>query len=103
VLTGSVTLDVAVAVAVAELGRQLGDESGIVQGSRPSELAHSAWTLPGLEEVPDILAVLTFVVVARLFGPGTSLSLGIASASRSRSGQGNRVVNRVTVHPYGGR
>jgi len=88
---------------MVELGRQLGDESVIVQGSRPSERAHSAWTDPGLEDVPDILTVLTFVVMAQLFGPGTSLSLGIASDSQSPSGQVNRVVNRVTVHPYGGR
>jgi hypothetical protein len=88
---------------MVELGRRLGDESVIVQGSRSSERAHSAWTHPGLEDVPDILTVLTFVVMAQLFAPGTSLSFRIASDSASPSGQGNRVVNRVTMHPYGGR
>jgi len=38
-----------------------------------------------------------------LFALGTSLSLGISPDSPSPSGQVNRVVKRVTVHPYGGR
>jgi len=70
---------------------------------RSSERIDSAWTLPGLEGVPHHVAVLTFVVVAQLFALGTSLSLGISPDSPSPSGQVNRVVKRVTVHPYGGR
>jgi hypothetical protein len=81
----------------------MGKENVIVLGSRPSDRIGSASTRPGLGDAPDILAVLTFVVVARLFGPGTSLSLGIVPDSQSPSGQVNRIVNRVTVHPYGGR
>jgi tagatose-6-phosphate ketose/aldose isomerase len=79
------------------------EENVIVRGSGPHERIDSAWALPGSEDVPPVFAVLTFVVVAQLFGIGTSLSLGSSPDSPSPSGQVNRVVERVTVHPYGGR
>jgi len=86
-----------------ELGHQLGDENVIVLGSRPSERIDSAWTLSGLEDAPDVLLSLPFVLVAQLFALGTSMSLGLTPDSPSPSGQVNRVVKGVTVHPYGGR
>ena len=86
-----------------ELTRQMGKENVIVLGSRPSERIASAWTLAGLDDVPDILAALPFVLVAQLFAVGTSLSLGLIPDSPSPSGQVNRVVKGVTVHPFSGR
>ena len=86
-----------------ELGHQMGEENVIVLGSRPSERIDSAWTLPGLDDAPDVLVGLPFVLVAQLFALGTSLSLGLTPDSPSPSGQVNRVVKGVTVHPYGGR
>ena len=81
----------------------MGEENVIVLGSRPSERIDSAWTLPGLDDAPDVLVGLPFVLVAQLFALGTSLSLGLTPDSPSPSGQVNRVVKGVTVHPYGGR
>ena len=46
---------------------------------------------------------LPFVLVAQLLALGTSLSLGLTPDSPSPSGQVNRVVKGVTVHPYDGR
>lgn len=86
-----------------ELGSQMGKKNVIVLGSRPSERIDSAWTLPGLEDVPDVLVALPFVLVAQLFALGTSLSLGLTPDSPFPSGQVNRVVKGVTVHPFDGR
>ncbi len=86
-----------------ELAHQMGKENVIVLGSRPSERIDSAWTLPGLDDAPDVLVGLPFVFVAQLFALDTSLSLGLTPDSPSPSGQVNRVVKGVTVHPYGGR
>jgi tagatose-6-phosphate ketose/aldose isomerase len=46
---------------------------------------------------------LPYVLVAQLFALGVSLSLGLTPDSPSASGQVNRVVKGVTVHPYDGR
>jgi limonene-1,2-epoxide hydrolase len=54
-----------------ELAGQMGKENVIVLGSRPSERIDLAWTLPGLEDAPDVLVSLPFVLVAQpsLFDP----------------------------------
>lgn len=86
-----------------ELGDQMGKENVIVLGSRPSERLDSVWTLPGVEDAPDVLVALPFVLVAQLFALGASLALGLTPDTPSPSGQVNRVVKGVTVHPYDGR
>ena len=86
-----------------ELGHQMGEENVVVLGSRPSERLDSVWTLPGLDDAPDVIAALPYVLVAQLFALGTSLSLGLTPDTPSPSGQVNRVVQGVTVHPYDGR
>ena len=43
---------------------------------------------------------LAYVLVAQLFALETSISLGLTPDSPSPSGQVNRVVQGVTVHPY---
>lgn len=86
-----------------ELGDQMGKENVIVLGSRPSERLDSVWTLPGVEDAPDVLVALPFVLVAQLFALGASLALGLTPDTPSPSGQVNRVVKGVTVHPFDGR
>ena len=86
-----------------ELRQQMGDENVIVVGAKGSERLGSVWTVPGLEDVPEVLAALPFALVAQLFALGTSLSLGLTPDSPSPSGQVNRVVKGVTVHTYDGR
>ena len=86
-----------------ELRQQMGDENVVVVAARPSERLDRMWTVHGLEDAPDVLIALPFVLVAQLFALGTSLSLGLTPDSPSPSGQVNRVVKGVTVHPYDGR
>ncbi len=88
---------------VAELRQQMSDENVLVVDARPSALVGHEWTVPGLEDAPDVLVALPFLLVAQLFALDTSLALGLTPDSPSPSGQVNRVVQGVTVHPYDGR
>jgi tagatose-6-phosphate ketose/aldose isomerase len=83
-----------------ELRRLMGDENVVVIGARPAERLDGVWMVPGLDAAPDVLVSLAYVVVAQLFALGTSLFLGLTPDSPSPSGQVNRVVKGVTVHPY---
>ena len=86
-----------------ELRQQMGDENVIVVGAKSSGRLDPVWTVPGLDDALDVLVALPFVLVAQLLALGTSLSLGLTPDSPSPSGQVNRVVKGVTVHPYDGR
>jgi len=55
--------------------------------------------LPELEDVPDPLAGIVFVLVAQLFGLRASLALGRTPDNPFPDGEVNRVVQGVTVHP----
>jgi len=83
-----------------ELRQLMGDEHVVVIGARPTERLEGVWTVPGLDAAPDVLVSLAYVLVAQLFALGTSLSLGLTPDHPSPSGQVNRVVKGVTVHPY---
>lgn len=83
-----------------ELRQQMGDANVVVLAARPADGADGTWTVPGLDDAPDVLLALPYVLVAQLFALGTSLSLGLVPDSPSPSGQVNRVVQGVTVHPY---
>ena len=87
----------------AELRQQMSDEHVLVVDARPSARVGHDWTVPGLEDAPDVLVALPFLLVAQLFALDTSLALGLTPDSPSPSGQVNRVVKGVTVHPYDGR
>lgn len=87
----------------AELRQQMSDDNVLVVDARPSSHLGNEWTVPGLEDAPDALVALPFLVVAQLFALDTSLALGLTPDSPSPSGQVNRVVKGVTVHPYVGR
>ena len=58
--------------------------------------------VPGLEDVPDPLVAIVFVIVAQLFGLRASLALGRTPDNPFPSGEVNRVVKGVTVHPLDG-
>ncbi|WP_291755430.1 SIS domain-containing protein [Cellulomonas sp. 73-92] len=87
----------------AELRQQMSDEHVLVVDARPGAGVGREWTVPGLEDAPDVLVALPFLLVAQLFALDTSLALGLTPDSPSPSGQVNRVVKGVTVHPYDGR
>lgn len=87
----------------AELRQQMSDEHVLVVDARPGAGVGHEWTVPGLEDAPDVLVALPFLLVAQLFALDTSLALGLTPDSPSPSGQVNRVVKGVTVHPYDGR
>jgi tagatose-6-phosphate ketose/aldose isomerase len=86
-----------------ELTQQMSAENVVVIDARPSGRPVPEWTIPGLEDAPDVLVALPYVLVAQLFALDTSLSLGLTPDAPSPSGQVNRVVKGVTVHAYDGR
>ncbi len=60
------------------------------------------WLLPGLDGVDDAALALTAVVCAQLIGLEASLALGLTPDNPFPSGEVNRVVQGVTVHPLEG-
>ncbi|GLY94039.1 SIS domain-containing protein [Actinoplanes sp. NBRC 103695] len=83
-----------------ELRSRMGVGNVVVVAAKPSGRLDPVWLVPGLDDAPDVLAALPFVLVAQLFAVGTSLSLGLTPDSPFPSGEVNRVVKGVTVHPY---
>ena len=57
------------------------------------------WTLPGLQGVPDTALALPAVICAQLIALALSLSRGCTPDNPFPSGEVNRVVRGVTVHP----
>ncbi|WP_291757369.1 SIS domain-containing protein [Cellulomonas sp. 73-145] len=86
-----------------ELRQQMSDENVVVLRAASSERVGEAWAVPGLDDAPDVLVALPYVLVAQMFALDSSLALGLVPDSPSPSGQVNRVVKGVTVHPYDGR
>ncbi|OZB87829.1 MAG: tagatose-6-phosphate ketose isomerase [Microbacterium sp. 14-71-5] len=86
-----------------ELRQQMSAENVVVLQAAPSDRVTDTWTVPALDEAPDVLVALPYVLVAQLFALDSSLALGLVPDSPSPSGQVNRVVKGVTVHPYDGR
>ncbi|CAL8977998.1 Putative D-galactosamine-6-phosphate deaminase AgaS [Cellulomonas sp. T2.31MG-18] len=86
-----------------ELRQQMSPENVVVLQAAPSDRVTDTWTVPALDEAPDVLVALPYVLVAQLFALDSSLALGLVPDSPSPSGQVNRVVKGVTVHPYDGR
>ncbi len=85
-----------------ELQQMLGTDGVVVVGARPSERLASGnvWTIPGVADVPDVLVSLPFVLVAQMLALQTSLAHGMTPDNPFPSGEVNRVVKGVTVHPY---
>lgn len=88
---------------VAELRQSLppGDLVTIAAGSGTSP-GERAWQLPGLENVDDSALALPAVVHAQLIAVQLSLELGCTPDNPFPSGEVNRVVHGVTVHPFPG-
>ena len=57
------------------------------------------WTLPGLQDLPDTALALPAVICAQLIALALSLSLGCTPDNPFPSGEVNRVVQGVTLHP----
>lgn len=88
---------------VSELTVQLGDR--VVAVDAASDTAPSlpdqarVVRLPGLGATPDAYWALAAVLVPQLLGLSTSLRLGLTPDNPFPSGEVNRVVQGVTVHP----
>jgi tagatose-6-phosphate ketose/aldose isomerase len=87
---------------VEELVAQMGSKNVLVLTATPSTRLAGAnvWVAPGLDDVPDQLAAVVFVVVAQLLALSASLALGITPDTPAPDGNVNRIVQGVTVHPY---
>lgn len=59
------------------------------------------WAIGGLGGLPDVALALPFVLCAQLIGVHTAVSLGLAPDNPFPSGEVNRVVQGVTIHPLG--
>jgi tagatose-6-phosphate ketose/aldose isomerase len=83
-----------------ELQQAMGTEHVVVLAARPSRRLASGqvWTVEGLEDAPDAVVCLPFVLVAQLLGLRSSLALGLTPDDPFPSGEVNRVVQGVTVH-----
>lgn len=92
---------------VAELTAQLGDRVVAVDASdetsadAPRDLPDGVRTLrlPGVGTVPDAYWALAAVLVPQRLGLATSLARGLTPDNPFPSGEVNRVVQGVTVHP----
>lgn len=60
----------------------------------------ATWRVPGLEGLDDAWRALPFVVHAQLLALQTSVHLGLTPDNPFPTGEVNRVVQGVTVHPY---
>lgn len=84
----------------AELRISLGPEHVLtVSGSGSGVDGAGGWVLSGLEQVPDAMLALPFVVVAQLLALRFSLARGRTPDNPFPNGEVNRVVEGVTVHP----
>lgn len=90
---------------VAELTRELAPGQVVVLSSRPlpAEVAQAAgWTLQteGLEGLGDAQVAVVYAVFAQLFALRSSITRGLTPDNPFPSGEVNRVVVGVVVHPY---
>ena len=60
----------------------------------------ATWLVPGLEGLDDAWRALPYVVHAQLLALQTSVHLGLTPDNPFPTGEVNRVVRGVTVHPY---
>ena len=59
----------------------------------------ATWLVDGLAGLPDAALALPFVVCAQLIGVHSSVALGLTPDNPFPSGEVNRVVQGVTIHP----
>jgi len=84
-----------------ELRRTLARDDVVAISARGSEsLDADTWWIEGLEDAADASLSLPFVVCAQLVGLHFSLTLGRTPDNPCPSGEVNRVVQGVTIHPF---
>ena len=83
----------------SELRASLGPEHILTLSGSGSVPDSGGWALTGLEQVPDVMLALPFVVVAQLLALRFSLARGRTPDNPFPNGEVNRVVEGVTVHP----
>lgn len=84
----------------AELGETLGRDNVLLIGARPSErLGQFGGQVNDLDDGEDVLLSLPFVVYAQTLGLQFALALGSTPDNPFPSGEVNRVVQGVTIHP----
>jgi tagatose-6-phosphate ketose/aldose isomerase len=83
----------------AELTEAVGQDNVLLVGARPSErLGAFDGQVGGLDDGPDVLLSLPFVVYAQTIGLTFALALGSTPDNPFPSGEVNRVVQGVTIH-----
>jgi len=90
---------------VTELTRELGREQVVVLGARelPSALAGAvgwSWVAKGLDGLDDAQAAVVHAVFAQLLALRSSVVRGLTPDNPFPSGEVNRVVQGVTLHPF---
>lgn len=81
---------------VAEIRGQLGDDAVVAIG--PDGVTDAAWTLP-VAGLGDSLAAVAYLVFAQYLALFTSIEWGKTPDNPFPSGEVNRVVEGVTIHP----
>ncbi len=86
---------------LAELGRAVDSERLIAVSAdgHPEPKAGRVWALPGLAPVPDAVLALPAVIAAQMLALALSLARGHTPDNPFPSGEVNRVVQGVTIHP----
>lgn len=83
---------------VAELRAGIGADNVLVLAGSPVEV-DGAWVLPDLEDVPDAFVAAVHILIPQLLGAYTSAALGKHVDNPFPSGDVNRVVQGVVIHP----
>ena len=87
----------------AELADALGEDNVLLVGARSSErLGELSGQVSGLDDADDVLLSLPFVVYAQTLALQFALALGSTPDNPFPSGEVNRVVQGVTIHPANG-
>ncbi|MGN6742822.1 MAG: SIS domain-containing protein [Amnibacterium sp.] len=85
----------------AELRASIGEEAVLTVAADATD-APGTFAIGGLEGLPDALLALPYVVFAQLFALHTSQHYGVPTDNPFPSGDVNRVVQGVTIHPLEG-
>ena len=90
---------------VDELTRELDPGQVVVLSSRPlrTEVVNAAgwtWQAEGLDGLGDVQVAVVYAVFAQLFALRSSIRRGLTPDNPFPSGEVNRVVRGVRVHPY---
>ena len=87
---------------VRELHAAVGPERVVAISTSGDGLSPGAWVLEGLEGLDDAASAPVLVLAAQLLGLRASLVHGLAPDDPFPSGEVNRVVQGVTIHPLPG-